>query len=182
MKKIKENLSDDFTCKNIKASKNISIGKNTSIIKRNVKSNYNNPTLTIGNNCDIHANITFDHENAKLAVGDRTFIGCSYIVVYDNITIGSDVSIAWGCTIIDTNSHSIYPMERARGNWSDIVTKPIVIGDLAWIGFNSIILKGVTIGEGAVVGAGSVVTKDVAPYTVVAGNPAKFIKNIDRNR
>ncbi len=55
--------------------------------------------------------------------------------------------------------------------------KPVVICDRAWIGFNSIILKGVVVGEGAVVGAGSVVSNDVAPYTVVAGNPAKFIKS-----
>jgi maltose O-acetyltransferase len=50
-----------------------------------------------------------------------------------------------------------------------------VIEDDVWIGFNSTILKGVTIGKGAVVGAGSVVTKDVAAYTIVAGNPAKAI-------
>jgi acetyltransferase-like isoleucine patch superfamily enzyme len=48
-----------------------------------------------------------------------------------------------------------------------------------WIGFNSIILKGVTIGEGAVIAAGSVVTKDVSPYTIVGGNPAKFLKKIE---
>ncbi|MFN7691728.1 MAG: DapH/DapD/GlmU-related protein, partial [Bacteroidota bacterium] len=62
-----------------------------------------------------------------------------------------------------------------KGN---IASKPIVIHDKVWISFNAIILKGVTIGEGAVVAAGSVVTKDVAPYTMVAGNPAKFIKNV----
>ena len=50
-----------------------------------------------------------------------------------------------------------------------------------WIGFNAIILKGVTIGEGAVVGAGSVVTKDVLPWTVVAGNPARLIREISEN-
>lgn len=58
---------------------------------------------------------------------------------------------------------------------------PVKISDKVWIGFNSIILKGVTIGEGAVVGAGSVVTKDVPAWTVVAGNPARIIREIPEN-
>ncbi|MGC8751800.1 DapH/DapD/GlmU-related protein, partial [Hydrotalea sp.] len=64
----------------------------------------------------------------------------------------------------------------AYKNWEKVKSSPIKIADKAWIGFNVIILKGVTIGEGAIVGAGSVVTKDVPPYAVVAGNPAKIIK------
>ena len=58
----------------------------------------------------------------------------------------------------------------------DLVTKPIRIMDNVWVSTSAIILPGVTIGEGAVVAAGAVVTKDVAPWTVVGGNPAKFIK------
>ena len=55
---------------------------------------------------------------------------------------------------------------------------PVRIGDKAWIGFNAIILKGVTVGEGAIVAAGAVVTKDVPPYTIVAGNPARVIRTL----
>lgn len=58
-----------------------------------------------------------------------------------------------------------------------MVTAPITINDNVWIATNSIIAKGVTIGKGSVVAAGSNVVKDVAPWTVVGGNPAKFIKN-----
>ena len=65
-------------------------------------------------------------------------------------------------------------------NWEKVKSAPIVIQDKCWIGFNTIILKGVTIGEGAIVAAGSLVTKDVAPYTLVAGNPAKFVKDLSR--
>jgi acetyltransferase-like isoleucine patch superfamily enzyme len=61
-------------------------------------------------------------------------------------------------------------------DWSQVAHARIVIGNKAWIGFNSIIMKGVNVGEGAVVAAGSVVVKDVAPFTVVGGNPAQFIK------
>lgn len=60
------------------------------------------------------------------------------------------------------------------------ISAPIVIGDNVFIGARAIILKGVTIGEGAIVGAGSVVTKDVAEYSIVAGNPAKVIRALDR--
>ncbi len=59
----------------------------------------------------------------------------------------------------------------------DLVTKSILIHDNVWIATGAIILPGITIGEGAVVGAGAVVTKDVEPWTVIGGNPAKFIKN-----
>ena len=65
-------------------------------------------------------------------------------------------------------------------DWSVVRSAPIVIEDRAWIGFNAIILKGVTIGEGSVVAAGAVVTKDVEPYTVVAGNPARVVKRLER--
>ena len=112
------------------------------------------------------------------------------------IQIDDDVTIAWGVWIYDHNSHSLDWKERVndtariredikagRGfidskNWSVVDTKPIHICDKVWIGFNAIILKGVTIGEGAIVGAGAVVTKDVPPYTVVAGNPARVVKKL----
>ena len=58
------------------------------------------------------------------------------------------------------------------------VLRPITIGNNVWIGCRAIILKGVTIGEGAVVAAGAVVTKDVAPFMLVAGNPARVIREV----
>ena len=67
----------------------------------------------------------------------------------------------------------------ASKDWSVVRTKPIRICDKVWIGMNAIILKGVTIGEGSVDAAGSVVTKDVSPWTVVAGNPARVVKYIE---
>lgn len=80
-----------------------------------------------------------------------------------NVCIGEDVRLI-------TGSHDV------TSPHFNLVTRPITINDNVWIATGAIVLPGVTIGEGAVVGAGSVVTKDVEPWSVVAGNPAKFIK------
>lgn len=88
----------------------------------------------------------------------------------DKITIGSKVAISREAFIC-TASHDITKPNRP------LVTAPITICDGVWIGARAIILPGVTIGEGAIVAAGAVVARDVPPFTVVGGNPAKFIKN-----
>lgn len=87
----------------------------------------------------------------------------------DKITIGTKVAISREAFIC-TASHDITKPNRP------LVTKPITICDGVWIGARAIILPGVTIGEGAVVAAGAVVTKDVPAWAVVAGNPAKVVK------
>ena len=63
-------------------------------------------------------------------------------------------------------------------DWDNVKSKPIIIEDNVWIGFDSVLLAGVTIGEGAIVGARSVVRQDVEPWTIVAGNPAIVIKRL----
>ena len=90
------------------------------------------------------------------------------------ITIGDDVLIAPKVGLY-TAGHALDATERAAGA---CFARPITIGDKVWIGGGVSILGGVTIGEGAVVGAGSVVTRDVPPYTVVAGSPARVIREI----
>jgi acetyltransferase-like isoleucine patch superfamily enzyme len=69
-------------------------------------------------------------------------------------------------------------MHGRQHDWSHSAMAPILIKRGAWVGARSIILKGVTVGEGAVVGMGSVVTSDVPPRTIVAGNPARVIREI----
>ena len=87
----------------------------------------------------------------------------------DAIVVGDQATVSQG-TKLCTASHDI------SSKIMELATKPISIGANAWVAGWSIVLPGVTIGEGAVVGTGSVVTKDVEPWTVVGGNPAKFIK------
>jgi galactoside O-acetyltransferase len=170
----------------LKVGKNITIGNNSKVNYRKIIVN-NGCYLEIGSNSMIEAAVSFDRDNAKVSIGDRTYIGTSSIICAERVTIGNDILIAWGCTIVDHNSHSLIWDERkndvvnwinGKKNWTNVSILPVTIEDKAWIGFNTVILKGVTIGEGSVVGAGSVVTMDVPPYTVVAGNPARIIKTI----
>ena len=65
-----------------------------------------------------------------------------------------------------------------KKTWDDVVIRPTIIEEDVWIGVNAIILKGIIIGKGAIVAAGAVVTKNVPPNTIVAGNPAKVIKEL----
>lgn len=143
--------------------------------------------LSIAERSIVEGNIIFEKDGASVCIGKETYIGRSNIICAEAIDIGDHVLIAWGCTIIDHNSHALSPGKRAKDvadwyrnekDWSEVMKNPVAIGHHAWIGFNSIILKGVRIGEGAVVGAGSVVAKDVEPYTVVAGNPARVVRKM----
>lgn len=153
--------------------------------------------LSIGVKSMIDSSFVFETDTGQITVGSRVHIGGgTQLISRSGITIGDDVIIAWNCTIYDHNSHSVLWSERkddvsrewecaAKGlspiadkNWDVVKTAPIRICDKAWIGFNVTILKGVTVGEGAVIAAGSVVTKDVPPYTVVGGNPARVIRTI----
>ncbi len=111
----------------------------------------------------------------QVSLGEGGFIN-SGVMLVDNapITIGDGVLIGPGTQLI-TASHPLDPDERDK---AIDLARPIVVGDRAWIGASAIILPGVTIGDAAVVGAGAVVTKDVAPRTVVAGNPARMLRQI----
>lgn len=143
--------------------------------------------LKIGRSSMVGGALIFDREGASIQIGERTFIGAASLISSEQITVGDDVLISWGCTVVDHNSHALSWRDRsndvtdwmdAKKDWMHVECKAVAIRSKAWIGFNVIILKGVTIGEGAIVGAGSVVTKDVPPYTIVGGNPARVIREI----
>ncbi|MEM9446956.1 MAG: acyltransferase [Cyanobacteria bacterium P01_E01_bin.6] len=106
----------------------------------------------------------------KVYLGDRNIInfGCLFDGRRYTIKTGNDVSIGPEATILTLGHDPQCPSFSDKGG-------DVVIGDRAWIAYRAIILPGVTIGDGAVVGAGAVVTRDVEPYTIVAGNPARKI-------
>jgi acetyltransferase-like isoleucine patch superfamily enzyme len=146
-----------------------------------------NNSLTIGEGSIIEGNLVFERDGAEIVIGCDTFIGDSMIASACRVEVGDDVHIAWGCNIVDHNSHPIPWCERkedvrnqygGRKDWSHVKMGPVTIGNKSWLGLNVIVLKGVEIGEGAIVAAGSVVTKNVSPWTIVGGNPAKVIREI----
>ena len=95
------------------------------------------------------------------------------------VILGKNVALGANVTIYDNDMHAINPYLRKFDNNNNVEAKEVVIEDNVWVGAHSIILKGVHIGRGAVIGAGSIVTKDVPPLTIYAGNPAKFIKDVE---
>ena len=143
----------------------------------------------IGDYCHIRGEILVTG-NGSFKIGHHSFIGeGSRIWSQKSIQIGSYVLISHLVDIHDSNSHSldwrdrrseaIYLFENGFPARNEtFYSSPVIIEDDVWIGFKSSILKGVRIGRGAIVGACSVVTKDVPPYTLVAGNPAKIIRHL----
>lgn len=91
------------------------------------------------------------------------------------LRIGRNVSIGMN-TLVLTGSHELGSADKRAG---ELNNAPVTIEDGAWIGANSVILPGVTVGRGAVVGTASLVMKDVAPHTVVMGNPARVARRLD---
>jgi acetyltransferase-like isoleucine patch superfamily enzyme len=111
----------------------------------------------------------------NITIGKNVFInsGCHFqdqggIVIGDNTLIGHNVVLA-------TINHDLNPLNNRKNHYA-----PINIASNVWIGSNATVLSGVTIGEWAVIAAGAVVTKDVPPYTVVGGVPAKVIKTVEK--
>jgi putative colanic acid biosynthesis acetyltransferase WcaF len=107
----------------------------------------------------------------NLTIGDHSCLSENvdcYSV--DTITIGTQVVVSQGAFLCCASHDISSPI-------MELIYKPIVIGDHAWVAARAFVAPGVTLGEGAVVGACAVVIKDVEPWTVVGGNPAKFVKN-----
>lgn len=127
--------------------------------------------------------------DSHFSIGNFTY-GIPHIAVYDpnaHLHIGKYCSIANGVTIMLGGQHhsewaSTYPFYKRTDIFNnaigmkDIPARDTHIGNDVWIGRNATILSGVNIGDGAIIGACAVVSKDVPPYAVVVGNPAKIIK------
>ncbi len=147
--------------------------------------------IKIGKGTHIRGELLLFAHGGKIEIGNNSYVGeGTRIWSAEGVKIGDNVLISHNCNIIDTNSHEINYMQRAETfrnmvnnghakENNNIVSSSIVIEDYAWLSFNVSVLKGVKIGQGAIIAAGSVVTKDVAEYTLVAGNPAKFIKKLE---
>ncbi|MBE6807675.1 MAG: acyltransferase [Ruminococcaceae bacterium] len=148
--------------------------------------------IQIGQHCFLGCILSAQF-GGKITIGNNVYIGGSTALqCKESITIGNNVIIANNAMLIDNNNHPSSPEMRLKmsqcddyihdrlWSWEVADSAPIVIRDNVWIGRDTRILKGVTVGEGSIVALGAVVTHDVPPYTVVAGNPAKVVKELER--
>ena len=129
----------------------------------------------LGRKSVIESYCCINNAVGDVTIGDHTRIGI-HCTVIGPVCIGNNVNLAQGITVTALNHNFEDPTRKI--DEQGISTKPVVIGDDVWIGANAVILPGVTIGHHVVVAAGAVVTKDVPPHSLVAGVPAKLIKQI----
>lgn len=131
-----------------------------------------------GHNVLFDPRDTFTYE--RIHVGDDVFIGpgAFFSATETHIRIGNKVMFGPRVTLLGGNHNAgvigryMFDVKEKRPRDDE----PIVIEDDTWIGACATILKGVTVGRGAIVGAGSLVTKNVPPYTIVVGNPARVVR------
>lgn len=121
---------------------------------------------------DPRTKILFDYSH--VSIGEGSLLDADVeIHAWDYVRIGDNVFLNTGVKILTASHYIDSPDFRGK-------VAPVTIQDRSWLATECLILPGVTIGEGAVVGARAVVTKDVPPYTVVGGNPAKILKERPR--
>ena len=148
--------------------------------------------VRIGRGASTYLGTMFDvGPRGRVALGECALVHGARIICDGEVEIGDYALISWNVVLMDTYRVPFDPaqrraeLERVAGRFpplftgADVPTKPVRIGRNVWIGFDACVLPGVTIGEGSIVGARSVVAEDVAPYTVVAGNPARVIRHLD---
>jgi acetyltransferase-like isoleucine patch superfamily enzyme len=127
-------------------------------------------TIRVGSDTGIYIGTFFElGAAARVEIGDYCTVVGAILRVQSELRIGNYALIAHEVVITDCETID-----------SDSKPRPIMIGDDVWIGMRAIILAGAHIGDGAVIGAGAVVTGDVAPMTVVSGNPARVVHRITR--
>ena len=128
----------------------------------------------IGRDSTIEDFSTVNNGVGDVIIGERTRIGLGNTLI-GPVKIGNDIMLAQNIVLSGLN-HGYVDISMPISD-QPVETKPIVIEDEVWIGANAVVTAGVTVGKHAIVAAGSVVVKDVPPYTIVGGNPAKPLKH-----
>jgi acetyltransferase-like isoleucine patch superfamily enzyme len=138
-----------------------------------LRANTDNPQgISIGNNVSVQENVLVNANRGHVAIGNDSWLGPATIV-YGNggVEIGSDVMVASHCAI-NTVSHNFENTDTPM-NKQGVNCAPVVIEDDVWIGTAAVILQGVRIGHGSIIAAGAVVTRDIPPYSIAMGVPAR---------
>jgi acetyltransferase-like isoleucine patch superfamily enzyme len=150
------------------------------------------PGLLLGDASGVYDRAAFIvGARGKVRVGAFTILNGTYIVCDDSVEIGEHCLLSWGVVITDNwlgaGSTRESRREALLATTRDPLRhppafaepRPVVIEDNSWVGFDSVIMPGVTLGRGCIVGCKSIVYEDVPPYAVVAGDPARFIRQLD---
>ena len=148
--------------------------------------------VSIGRGASVYLGTMFDlGPCARVAIGEYALVNGARIICDDAVTIGDHALISWNVVLMDTyrlpmgRDERRRELERIAKSSSRCLDgrvrgKAIRIARNVWVGFDACILPGVTIGEGAIVAARSVVASDVEAYTIVAGNPARPVRKLER--
>lgn len=165
-------------------------GRDTSIAPgaRVLNASGRSDTIRVGNHSRIEGELFVFAHGGEISIGDWCFVGPgTRLWSAVKLHVGNRVLISHNVTVMDSLTH---PLDSAlrHAQFRAILTgghprtinldeKPVRIEDDVWIGAGATVLRGVTIGRGAIIGAASVVTRDVAPHTIVVGNPARLVRN-----
>jgi maltose O-acetyltransferase len=117
--------------------------------------------------------------SSLIKIGDNCLLNGTIVHSRDTVIIGDNCMFGPGVVILDNDSHntSIDPAARRTGR---ITVSPVIIGNNVWVGMHSILMKGVHIGDNSIIASGSVITKDVPSNQLFGGNPARFLKNLEK--
>ena len=148
------------------------------------------PGVEYGRGASTYLGTMFDvGPQARVTLGDFALVHGARIICDSEILIGDYALISWNVVLMDTyrvpksalgrrSELEALPQRQLRIASAEVEARPVRIESKVWIGFESCILPGVTIGEGSIVGARSVVASNVPPFTIVAGNPARIVRDL----
>lgn len=148
--------------------------------------------IIIGENCKINSNffsnllglyqrtILIARDGGRICIGDSVGISGTTIYSRSKVSIGNHSLIGANCKIMDNDMHSLDVEERNNDVFTNLVCKDVIIGNNVFVGCNCIILKGTEIGDNSIVGAGSVVSGKFPENVVIAGNPARVIREVNQ--
>ncbi|HEY9601021.1 MAG TPA: acyltransferase [Allocoleopsis sp.] len=165
-----ENGVEFYGTSNIELADSVRIARNVRIDAQG-----QNNKVYIGSQAVLERGVVIvELDNSNIEIGDRTFINADvWINGFGHIKIGQDCLIGPRSAIISHNRHFADPTRKI--NLQESTGKGVSIGDDCWLGYGVTVLDGVTIGQGSVIGAGAVVTKDIPPYSVAVGVPARVV-------
>ena len=164
------------------------VGRN-STNKGRVKRRHLRASITDAEDSMVAGILVVEAEYSRMRIGERVFVGGgTFFDCLAEIAVENDVLIPYQVTTMDPENHSLNMSERLGDrkrwragsyDWAHVKQAPVLIRRGAWIGTRAIITKGVTVGEGGIVASGAVVTKDVPPFTIVAGDLERVVRELD---